>query len=167
MLLLLPPGPGRPPGAPEISVNRSSCFQSAARPLIRKKAPFPPGISELASQASGASLHQERFRKSRAGRGCGWFGLPPAQHIYGYVGVPGNACSCAGLEGAAQNPHKTHALTSPRLALLGPISVSTRASTCPSPLRNLGVPVFWVRVPAQTPLWPCGPDLIGVFLSNT
>lgn len=123
----------RPPGVPEISVNRSSYFQSAARPLIRKKAPFPPGTSELTSQASGASLHQKRFRKSRACRGCGWFGLPPAQHIYGYVGVTGNACSCAGLEGAAQNPHKTHALTSPRLALLGSISVSTCASTCRSP----------------------------------
>lgn len=35
----------------------------------KKKAPFPSGISELASQASGASLHQKRFRKSRPCRG--------------------------------------------------------------------------------------------------
>lgn len=66
-------------------------------------APLPPGTSEPASQASGASLHQRKFRKIRAHKGCGWKGLSPSQHIlvYGYVGVIGNACSCAGWEGAA------------------------------------------------------------------
>ena len=35
-------------------------------------------------------------------------GFPQLSSIYGYVGVTGSACSCAGWEGAAQHPRKTH-----------------------------------------------------------
>lgn len=130
-LVFLPLGPG-PQGLQKSLPTGAHIFSLLPGPSSGNRAPFPPGTSEPSSQASHSSLHQRIFRKSRAHRGCGWYGLPPAQHIYGYVGVTGNACSCAGWEGAAQHPHKIHAVTSPRLVLLGPISANTHASTCPA-----------------------------------
>lgn len=129
--MFLPLGPG-PQGLQKSLPTGAHIFSLLPGPSSGNRAPFPPGTSEPSFQASGSSLHQRIFRKSRAHGGCGWYGLPPAQHIYGYVGVTGNACSCAGLEGAAQHPHKIHAVTSPRLVLPGPISVNIHASTCPA-----------------------------------
>lgn len=95
-------GPG-PQGLQKCLPTEALIFSRLPGPPSGNRAPLPPGTSEPASQASGASLHQRSFRKIRAHKGCGWYGLSPAQHIlvYGYVGVIGNACSSTGWEGAA------------------------------------------------------------------
>lgn len=93
-------------------------FSVCCQAFSLTRAPFPPGTSGPASQASGASSHQRQFRKSRTHTGCGWCGLPPARPVSGCVGVTVIACSCTVCE-AQPCTHTRHIpVTSSGLALL-------------------------------------------------
>lgn len=80
-----------------------------------------------------------------------------------YMGMWVSLAMCAAALARREQPstHTRHMpVTSPRLVLPGPISSNTHASTCPVFPNTL--PGVWGEIPAQLPLWSCGPDPTGV-----
>lgn len=104
-LLLLPLGPGLQ-GLQQSLPTGAHVFSLLSGPRSGNRAPFPPGTSEPASQASGACLHPRRLRKSRASRGCDRYGLPPARRIYmgTWVLLAVPAAALAGRRSPAPTP---------------------------------------------------------------
>lgn len=104
-LLLSPLGLGLQ-GLQQSLPTGAHVFSLLSGPQSGNRAPFPPGTSEPASQASGACLHPRRLRKSRASRGCDWYGLPPARHIYmgTWVLLAVPAAALAGRHSPAPTP---------------------------------------------------------------